>query len=250
VFGEPGAEAAHGRARAWRPCSRRCRRRRRSRRALRTRSRAAHALSLDRVEDADWVALTQRQFDRSRAGERLWIVPTWHDPPDPGAINVVLDPGAASAPAAIPTTRLVPRVARARGARRRPSCSTTAAARASSARGVEAGRAAPPPASDVDPRALEAGTLQFRATASPRSARRPARSDRPQATITVANILANPLRVLAPHRRRTRCGRPHRAFGHPRGPGGRVISRLHALRALCARGARLGLGAARRPALG
>ncbi|HEY4999972.1 MAG TPA: 50S ribosomal protein L11 methyltransferase, partial [Usitatibacter sp.] len=61
---------------------------------------------IDRLEDADWVTLTQRQFDPIRAGERLWIVPTWHEPPDPGAINIVLDPGAAFGTGSHPTTRL------------------------------------------------------------------------------------------------------------------------------------------------
>src|SRR5438477_3183676 len=36
------------------------------------------AASVDRLEEADWVGLTQRQFEPIRAGERLWIVPTWH----------------------------------------------------------------------------------------------------------------------------------------------------------------------------
>jgi len=37
------------------------------------------------VEDADWVALTQREFEPIRITDRLWIVPTWHQPPDPAA---------------------------------------------------------------------------------------------------------------------------------------------------------------------
>ncbi len=65
------------------------------------------AASIDRLEDTDWVTLTQRQFEPIHAGERLWIVPTWHAAPDPGAINIVLDPGAAFGTGSHPTTRLV-----------------------------------------------------------------------------------------------------------------------------------------------
>ena len=64
------------------------------------------AASLDRLEDADWVALTQKQFEPMRVGDRLWIVPTWHEPPDPRAVNIVLDPGAAFGTGSHPTTRL------------------------------------------------------------------------------------------------------------------------------------------------
>src|SRR5512140_10196 len=46
---------------------------------------ALGAASIDRLEDADWVAITQRQFEPMRVGERLWIVPTWHEAPEPGA---------------------------------------------------------------------------------------------------------------------------------------------------------------------
>ncbi len=36
-----------------------------------------------RIEDDDWVRRSQAQFGPLRAGERLWIVPSWHTPPDP-----------------------------------------------------------------------------------------------------------------------------------------------------------------------
>src|SRR5258708_22151143 len=64
------------------------------------------AASVDRLEDADWVGLTQRQFEPIRAGERLWIVPTWHAPPRPGDVKVLLDPGAAFGTGSHPTTRM------------------------------------------------------------------------------------------------------------------------------------------------
>ena len=62
----------------------------------------------ERLDDADWVALTQRQFAPIRVGERLWIVPSWHETPDPGAINVALDPGAARSAASFAASNLAP----------------------------------------------------------------------------------------------------------------------------------------------
>ena len=45
-------------------------------------------------------------FEPIRVGGRMWIVPSWHEPPDPAAINVLLDPGAAFGTGSHPTTRL------------------------------------------------------------------------------------------------------------------------------------------------
>jgi ribosomal protein L11 methyltransferase len=67
---------------------------------------ASAARGTHTVEDADWVALTQREFEPIRITDRLWIVPTWHQPPDPSAINLVIDPGRAFGSGSHPTTRL------------------------------------------------------------------------------------------------------------------------------------------------
>lgn len=61
---------------------------------------------LSEVAEQDWVRLTQAQFDPIRINDRLWIVPSWHDAPDPTAINLVLDPGLAFGTGSHPTTRL------------------------------------------------------------------------------------------------------------------------------------------------
>ncbi|MDO8311412.1 MAG: 50S ribosomal protein L11 methyltransferase [Sideroxyarcus sp.] len=58
------------------------------------------------LEESDWVRLTQAQFDPIRISKRLWIVPTWHTPADPAAINIALDPGLAFGTGSHPTTRL------------------------------------------------------------------------------------------------------------------------------------------------
>jgi ribosomal protein L11 methyltransferase len=63
-------------------------------------------ISLDEVAEQDWVRLTQSQFDPIRISDRLWIVPSWHVAPDPTAINLELDPGLAFGTGSHPTTRL------------------------------------------------------------------------------------------------------------------------------------------------
>ena len=60
-----------------------------------------------RVEEEDWVRRSQAQFGPIRIAERLWIVPSWHLPPDPAAIVVRLDPGLAFGTGSHVSTRLV-----------------------------------------------------------------------------------------------------------------------------------------------
>jgi ribosomal protein L11 methyltransferase len=64
------------------------------------------AISIEEVAEQDWVRLTQSQFDPIRISGRLWIVPSWHVAPDPAAINLELDPGLAFGTGSHPTTRL------------------------------------------------------------------------------------------------------------------------------------------------
>src|SRR5450759_911367 len=61
---------------------------------------------IETLADNDWVRLTQSQFEPIPISPRLWIVPTWHTPADPDAINIVLDPGLAFGTGSHPTTRL------------------------------------------------------------------------------------------------------------------------------------------------
>jgi ribosomal protein L11 methyltransferase len=63
-------------------------------------------IELEEVAEQDWVRLTQSQFDPIRVNPRLWIVPSWHAAPDPDAINLVLDPGLAFGTGSHPTTFL------------------------------------------------------------------------------------------------------------------------------------------------
>jgi ribosomal protein L11 methyltransferase len=61
---------------------------------------------IETLADNDWVRLTQSQFEPIPISPRLWIVPTWHTPSNPNAINIVLDPGLAFGTGSHPTTRL------------------------------------------------------------------------------------------------------------------------------------------------
>ncbi|MEX3628462.1 MAG: 50S ribosomal protein L11 methyltransferase [Burkholderia sp.] len=67
---------------------------------------AAPAHVVREVEEQDWVRVTQSQFDPIPIGERIWVVPSWHDAPDPDALVLELDPGLAFGTGSHPTTRL------------------------------------------------------------------------------------------------------------------------------------------------
>ena len=155
------------------------------------------AASLDRLEDADWVRSTQRQFAPVRAGERLWIVPSWHEVPDPGGIVVTLDPGAAFGTGSHPTTRLclawLERTVQ-------PGDSVLDYGCGSGILGIAALKlgAARAAGVDVDPMALEAARYNSSRNGVALEVRDAQAGFEFAARITVANILANPLRMLAP----------------------------------------------------
>ena len=59
------------------------------------------------VEEQDWVRLTQSQFAPIQIGKRIWVVPSWHETPaDPDAICLAVDPGLAFGTGSHPTTHL------------------------------------------------------------------------------------------------------------------------------------------------
>ncbi len=58
------------------------------------------------VEDKDWERAWMDDFHPLQFGERLWIVPSWHEAPDPDAANLLLDPGLAFGTGTHPTTAL------------------------------------------------------------------------------------------------------------------------------------------------
>jgi ribosomal protein L11 methyltransferase len=152
---------------------------------------------VERVDDKDWVRATQSQFVPQQISERLWVVPSWHAAPDPDAVNIVLDPGLAFGTGAHPTTRLCLRwmAANLRGAESVIDfgCGSGILAIAALKLGSAVAYGI-----DVDEQALLAArsnavqnqvAIQFHDGAD--------KIEVP-AQIVIANILANPLRVLAP----------------------------------------------------
>lgn len=77
--------------------------------------RAKHVLSdhynhllftLSKLADQDWERVWMDDFKPQRFGKRFWICPSWHEPPEPEAINLILDPGLAFGTGTHPTTSL------------------------------------------------------------------------------------------------------------------------------------------------
>ncbi len=67
---------------------------------------APPAHQIEQLPEQDWVRLTQAQFDPIKISDRLWITPSWHEAPDKDAVNLQLDPGLAFGTGSHPTTRL------------------------------------------------------------------------------------------------------------------------------------------------
>lgn len=155
------------------------------------------AFSVERVEDADWVRLTQSQFLPLQITPRLWVVPSWHAAPDPLATNIMLDPGVAFGTGAHPTTRLCLRwldaVVTPDADVLDYGCGSGILAIAAMKLGARSACGI-----DIDPQAVLAA--RDNAERNHVAVRFAAAADAPAvpARIVVANILANPLMVLAP----------------------------------------------------
>lgn len=157
----------------------------------------AIAVEVAHVADQDWVRATQSQFQPVRVSSRLWVVPTWHTPPDAAAINLVIDPGLAFGTGTHATTRLCLTWldANLRGGEAVLDYGCGSGILGIAAMKLGAARAT---GVDIDPLALLAARhnamqnqvhIEFVA----------AESGPPEPTdIVLANILANPLKLLAP----------------------------------------------------
>ena len=64
------------------------------------------AHTLNPLEDKDWIRAWMDDFKPMQFGQRVWICPSWHTPPDPQAVNILLDPGLAFGTGTHPTTSL------------------------------------------------------------------------------------------------------------------------------------------------
>lgn len=152
---------------------------------------------VEEVAEQNWVQLTQSQFDPIRVSERLWIVPSWHDSPDPDAVNLILDPGMAFGTGSHPTTRLCLEWLERHVA---SGCTVLDYGCGSGILAIAAARlgAARVAGVDIDPQAVAAAhanaerngvTALFADSTQPMAG---------EYDLVVANILSNPLRVLAP----------------------------------------------------
>jgi ribosomal protein L11 methyltransferase len=150
-----------------------------------------------RIEDEDWVRRSQAQFQSLAIGSRLWIVPSWCEPP-PGAAKVVrLDPGLAFGTGSHPSTRLALEFIEknVRGGERvlDYGCGSGILAIAAAKLG-----ASPVDAVDLDPAAVEVTAANARSNAVAVRALQAGALGPAVYDLVVSNILLQPLIVLAP----------------------------------------------------
>ena len=159
--------------------------------------RSPPAFALEPVAADDWVRHAQSQFEPIRISARIWVVPSWHAPPEPEAINLLLDPGLAFGTGSHPTTRACLRWLEQRVA---PGTRVLDYGCGSGILAIAAAKlgAGETLGVDIDPDALAAArenavrnrvAVRFLDPGIPLAF---------AADLVVANILANPLKLLAP----------------------------------------------------
>jgi ribosomal protein L11 methyltransferase len=155
------------------------------------------AIRIEEVAEQDWVRLTQSQFEPIRITDTLWIVPSWHDAPNPDATNLVLDPGLAFGTGSHPTTRLCLEwlCANIKGNERLLDYGC-----GSGILGIAAARlgAEPVMGVDIDDNALIAARDNAENNQVTMALRHTREALEETFDVVVANILTNPLCVLAP----------------------------------------------------
>ena len=152
------------------------------------------------VEEQDWVRLTQSQFDPIQVGQRLWVVPSWHDAPnDPNAVCLAVDPGLAFGTGSHPTTKLCMQWLEEHSGLGEKTlldygCGSGILAIAAKRLGC-----GPAIGVDIDPQAVSsAKDNAIRNEVSVEFYLPEEDTATSQHDVVVANILANPLQVLAP----------------------------------------------------
>ncbi|NBX96645.1 MAG: 50S ribosomal protein L11 methyltransferase [Betaproteobacteria bacterium] len=152
------------------------------------------------VPEEDWVRLTQAQFEPVSITESFWVVPSWHEPPAQAQQVMRLDPGMAFGTGTHPTTRMCLRWIATRSALVQSAWSRVLdygcgsgilaiGAGLCGARGIDA--------VDIDPAAVQATQANARANGITLNAALPDAAQGEYALV-VANILATPLKLLAP----------------------------------------------------
>ncbi|GAB4396718.1 MAG: 50S ribosomal protein L11 methyltransferase [Rhodoferax sp.] len=158
---------------------------------------ACQVLGVSEVPDQDWVRLTQSQFEPVEITPELWIVPSWHTPPEQARCVLRLDPGLAFGTGTHPTTRMCLRWlaqdADLAGCRTLDyGCGSGILAIAAAKLGCRHVLAV-----DIDAAAIEATRANAQTNGVEVQAG-PPESAHGQFDRVVANILATPLQVLAP----------------------------------------------------
>jgi ribosomal protein L11 methyltransferase len=149
------------------------------------------------VADEDWVRKTQSQFGPIEIAADFFIVPTWSEVPRAGAHILRLDPGLAFGTGSHPTTRLCLRWLR-ETIRGGESLLDYGCGSGILAIGAAKLGAASVVGVDVDPQAIRAGTANAARNGVAASFVMPEGLGPGRFDIVVANILANPLVLLAP----------------------------------------------------
>jgi ribosomal protein L11 methyltransferase len=153
-------------------------------------------LGIVAVPDEDWVRLTQSQFEPVEITPSFWIVPTWHEPPAQARELIRLDPGLAFGTGTHPTTRMCLRwIAGHAPAGQRVldyGCGSGILAIGAAKFG-----AASVDAVDIDEAAVKSTEDNAAANGVQLAAGLPDKASGKYQTV-LANILATPLKVLAP----------------------------------------------------
>lgn len=153
-------------------------------------------LGVRRVEDQDWVRLTQSQFAPVDITPDFWIVPTWHEPPAQARQIIRLDPGLAFGTGTHPTTRMCLRWIATHDLQGQRvldyGCGSGILAIGAAKYG-----ASQIDAVDIDEAAVTSTQLNAQANAVQLNAGLPELARGTYQTV-LANILATPLKVLAP----------------------------------------------------
>jgi len=159
-----------------------------------------HVVAIDAVGDTDWVRLTQAQFGSMAITPDFWVVPTWCEVPTPATRWLRLDPGRAFGTGTHPTTRMCLQwIARHGESLESPWKRVLDYGTGSGVLAIAAGLfgAIDIDAVDIDPAATEAALANAAANGIAVRAGAPELA-RGRYALVVANILATPLRLLAP----------------------------------------------------
>ena len=158
---------------------------------------AAPRFTVAPLAEEDWVRRSQSQFGPIRICDRLWIVPSWHTPPDAQAIVVRLDPGLAFGTGSHVSTRLVLQYLETnlRAGERVLDYGCGSGILAIAAGKLGAGEIA---ATDIDPQALATTVANAAGNGVVLSATAPELLPPGAFDLVLANILADPLIALEP----------------------------------------------------